>query len=105
MPQGAATSSAVTSTIRLTAINDRPVLSAPVAPSPTRKTAPQRPLIPALTITDADDTQLSSATIVIQSPVNGDVLAFSNDNASMGAISGSYDPATGILTLSAPPSR
>ena len=34
-----------------------------------------------------------------QSPV-GDVLAFSNDNASMGAISGSYDYATGVLTLS-----
>ena len=96
---GTATSTAVTSSILLTAINDRPVLSAGGSLAYTEN-GPAAAIDPDLTITDADDTQFSAAAIAIQSPVSGDVLAFSNDNASMGAISGSYDPATGVLTLS-----
>ena len=97
---GTATSAVVTSSISLTAINDRPVLSAGGSLAYTEN-GPAAAVDPALTIAgDPDDSQFSAAAIAIQSPVSGDVLAFSNDNASMGAITGSYDPATGILTLS-----
>ena len=96
-PTPAATSAVVTSSIRLTAINDRPVLSAGGSLAYTENAAA---VDPALSITDPDDSRFGAAAIAIQSPVSENVLAFSNDNASMGAITGSYDPATGILTLS-----
>ena len=78
-------------------INDEPVLSAGGSLAYTEN-GPAAAIDPALTVVGG--AQLTVATIAIQSPVSGDVLAFSNDNASMGAITGSYDPATGILTLS-----
>ena len=96
---GTATSAVVTSSIRLTAINDSPVVNAGGSLAYTEN-GPAAAVDPALSITDPDDSRFSAAAIAIQSPVSGDVLAFSNDNASMGAITGSYDPATGILTLS-----
>jgi large repetitive protein len=51
----------------------------------------------ALTVTDADDVNLSSATVSISSGFQSgqDVLQFSNQNG----ITGSYNAATGVLTL------
>ena len=53
---------------------------------------------PSLTITDVDDTHIESATIAITAGFaqGEDVLAFTDPN---GPITGSYDAATGILTL------
>jgi VCBS repeat-containing protein len=50
---------------------------------------------PGLAITDGDSTTLTGATVTITDRVNGDVLAFTNQNG----ISGSYAAATGVLTL------
>ena len=65
---GAATSAAVTSSIRLTAINDEPVLSAGGSLAYTEN-GPAAAIDPDLSIAgDADDTQFSAALIAIQSP-------------------------------------
>ncbi len=54
-----------------------------------------------LTLADGDSTTLASATVSITGGfVRGqDSLAFANDGATMGNVLGSYDDATGILTL------
>ena len=54
-----------------------------------------------ITLSDLDNTTLASATVAITGNFHGgeDVLAFSNDGATMGNISGSYNAATGVLTL------
>ena len=54
-----------------------------------------------LTITDAITTTLGSATVAITGNyINGeDFLAFTNDGSTMGNITGSYQQATGVLTL------
>lgn len=53
-------------------------------------------LAPALTVTDADSANLTGATITITDLVSGDGLGFVSQNG----ISGSYNGATGVLTLS-----
>ncbi|WP_127539572.1 S-layer homology domain-containing protein [Paenibacillus illinoisensis] len=54
-----------------------------------------------LTIADLDNTTLSSATVSITSHFDAgkDVLAYTNDGATMGNITASYDAFTGVLTL------
>lgn len=55
-----------------------------------------------ITVTDADSTTLSSASVAIVGnfEAGSDVLAFANMNSSLfGNIVGSYDAATGVLTL------
>ncbi|WP_323814972.1 putative Ig domain-containing protein [Cellvibrio sp. NN19] len=53
------------------------------------------------TVTDADNTTLASATVSITTgfATAEDVLAFTNDGATMGNIAASYDAGTGVLTL------
>ncbi|MBU6488130.1 MAG: DUF4347 domain-containing protein, partial [Burkholderiales bacterium] len=54
-----------------------------------------------LTVTDAATTTLGSASVAITGNyINGeDFLAFTNDGSTMGNITGSYQQATGVLTL------
>ncbi len=53
-----------------------------------------------ITISSPDIATLASATITITNFVSGeDVLSFTNDGSTMGNISGSYNSATGVLTL------
>ncbi|GLQ42865.1 DUF4347 domain-containing protein [Dyella nitratireducens] len=54
-----------------------------------------------ITVSDRDNTTLASATVAITGNFHSgeDVLAFTNDSATMGNITASYDPATGVLTL------
>ncbi|UPK45451.1 S-layer homology domain-containing protein [Paenibacillus pabuli] len=54
-----------------------------------------------LTISDLDNTTLSSATVSITSHFDAgkDILAYTNDGAPMGNITASYDAFTGVLTL------
>ncbi|MCZ4149198.1 hypothetical protein BZG21_32740, partial [Escherichia coli] len=54
-----------------------------------------------LTISDLDNTTLSSATVSITSHFDAgkDVLAYTNDGATMGNITASYNASTGVLTL------
>jgi len=54
-----------------------------------------------LTVTDSDSANLSGATVRITSGFQaGDALGFVNDGTHMGNITGTYDAATGTLTLS-----
>ncbi|WP_156967597.1 putative Ig domain-containing protein [Comamonas granuli] len=54
-----------------------------------------------LTVADADSATLASATVAITGNFRSgeDVLAFSNDGATMGNISAHYDSGTGVLAL------
>ena len=54
-----------------------------------------------LTISDTDSPTLASARVYISNNFHTgeDVLAFSNNPATEGNISGNYDPATGVMTL------
>ena len=54
-----------------------------------------------LTVTDGSATTLASTTVAITGGFHSgqDVLAFTNDGATMGNITGSYNAATGVLTL------
>ncbi|HWC47240.1 MAG TPA: hypothetical protein VG868_14130, partial [Casimicrobiaceae bacterium] len=56
---------------------------------------------PGLTLTDASSTTASSASVAIAGGFHAgeDVLAFANDNATMGNIASSYNASTGVLTL------
>jgi VCBS repeat-containing protein len=93
---GMASSAVVTSTITLTALNDAPVLSGTL-PAPTYTENGTGVVLDAdLTISDIDDTQMASATVRITSGLTaGDTLAFVDQSG----IAGSYDGATGVLTL------
>ena len=55
-----------------------------------------------LNVADVDNTSLASATVSITGNFRSgeDVLAFTNDGATMGNIAASYNAATGVLTLS-----
>jgi hypothetical protein len=54
-----------------------------------------------LTVSDADNSALASATVAITSGFHAgeDALAFANDGSSMGNIAASYDSAAGVLSL------
>ena len=98
---GNSNSAAATRTVTITAVNDVPslagmeggVLAYAENDGPVAMTA-------ALTISDADNTQIQSATVQITANYqNGqDVLAF----ADTGSITGSFNAATGTLTLTGP---
>ncbi|MBV8656310.1 MAG: DUF4347 domain-containing protein [Burkholderiales bacterium] len=54
-----------------------------------------------ITVTDADNTTQASATVAVTGNFHSgeDVLAFTNDGATMGNITASYNSGTGVLTL------
>jgi len=91
---GAATSAATTSTIQVKAVNDAPVMTAGSTLAYTER-ASAVVIDNSITISDADDTQMASATVSIGNFVAGDTLSFTNT----ANISGSYNSSTGVLTL------
>src|SRR5205085_915902 len=92
---GAANSSLVTSTINVTAVNDAPVLSAGSTLAYTEQGVASV-IDNSITLSDADDSNIASASVSIGNFVSGDVLSFVNT----ANISGSYNSSTGVLTLS-----
>src|SRR5258706_13031686 len=60
------------------------------------------PVDPGLTVADADNATLASASVSIGAnfAAGQDVLGFVNDGSTMGNIAASYDAANGALTLS-----
>lgn len=84
-----------TVTISVLAVNDRPVVSAPTTVFPFVNSMKVNN---AITVSDPDHTSLVEATVAISNNfINSeDALVFSNQNG----ISGSYNTATGVLTLS-----
>jgi VCBS repeat-containing protein len=94
---GIANSTAVTSTINVSAVNDAPIVVAGGTANFTENGSAVAIDI-GLTVSDVDNSSLGSATISITtgfSSAQGDSLAFVNANG----ISGSYVAGTGVLTL------
>jgi autotransporter-associated beta strand protein len=93
---GAQTSTGVTSTVNLTAVNDAPVLTAGASLNYTENGS-AAVIDNTITLVDVDDTQIAGATVTISSGfTSGDALGFTNQNG----ITGSYNSGTGVLTLS-----
>jgi len=93
-------------TVNITAVNDAPIVT--TSGGSTTFTEPEdgdpvpEAVDPGLTVTDPDNPTLASATVSITSgsfQAGEDVLAFENDDSTMGNIDGSYDEATGTLML------
>ncbi len=94
-----AASNTATRTVTITAVNDAPQLTNPPTFSYADFTENGAPVAihTTLLVTDADSANLTGATIQITTAYQSgaDVLAFVNS----GGITGSWDPATGTLTL------
>ncbi|WP_119680974.1 DUF4347 domain-containing protein [Indioceanicola profundi] len=88
-------STAVTRGVTVTASNDRPAVANPTANVPYTEGSVAAVVGGSLTITDPDSTTLTGATVTITNRFDGDVLNF----APLHGITGSYDAATGVLTL------
>ena len=91
---GTANSTAVTSTVNVTAVNDAPVATAGATVSYTEQGS-AAVIDPGLTLSDPDSFILTKATVSISGFVAGDTLNFTGQNG----IVGSYDSSTGVLTL------
>lgn len=92
---GGALSDVDTVTIAVTAVNDKPVLTAGKAWTYTEQAA-ATVVDDTITLTDVDDTQITGATVTIGTGLTtDDVLNF----ATIGSISGTYNSGTGVLTL------
>ena len=91
-------SNPATVTVTITGANDPPVLaSIESTPTSYRAQDPAVPITSSLTLSDDDDTSTSGATVSITSGFSSgeDQLQVTNQNG----ITGSYDSATGVLTL------
>lgn len=92
---GAATTS-TTRNVTLTPVNDTPVISGAGSARSYTENGAAVTLEPGLALSDLDDTQMDQAIVRIQGGfVAGDRLNFVNQSG----ITGSYDAATGVLTL------
>ncbi|CDF84448.1 hypothetical protein PKB_3101 [Pseudomonas knackmussii B13] len=102
---GSKTSAAATRTVSVTAVDDAPVLTASggtAAVTEANNTASTPVVIDGgLTVSDLDNGTLASATVAVTGNFQSgeDVLSFTNNGSTMGNIVGSYNAATGILTL------
>ncbi|MCK1293045.1 VCBS domain-containing protein [Bradyrhizobium sp. 30] len=94
---GAANSVAVTDTINVTPVNDAPVLNANGGTLSYTENQAATAIDTVLTASDVDSTNLTGATVSITTNFASgqDVLGFTNQNG----ITGSYNAATGVLTL------
>ncbi len=99
---GALTDSNESIAITITPVNDAPLTAAGSAANYRTGSSPVI-LLPEAVITDADSAGLTTATVALSGAdfsAAEDVLAFTNDGATMGNITGSYDAGTGLMTLS-----
>ncbi|MET3848747.1 S-layer homology domain-containing protein [Paenibacillus sp. OAE614] len=94
---GIAISNSATKTVKV--FNQPPVVTTSTGSS--SYTAGTIPVDPLLSVTDPDDQTLASGRVSIVSPyyAGKEELKFTNDGATMGNISGSFDPVSGMLTL------
>ncbi|WP_321845605.1 DUF4347 domain-containing protein [Paraburkholderia bannensis] len=103
---GTQTSTALTRTVTITQTDQTPILSSINTGSASFVAGDNTASTPVaidngISVTDLDNTTLSSATVQIGAGFHAgeDVLGFVNDGATMGNITASYDAATGTLTL------
>ncbi|MCL6707845.1 DUF5801 domain-containing protein [Pseudomonas sp. R2.Fl] len=89
-------------TVTITGTNDGPILSGVDAALAFTENDPATYIDQTVTITDVDDANIEGATITITNYVAGeDVLAFANQNG----ITGIWNSATGVLTLTGSSSK
>jgi hypothetical protein len=89
----------VTSSIRVTAVNNAPTLTGSSTLAYTTKQA-AKPINTVITVTDPDNPKLSSATVKITNFVAGqDVLGLVLNATTMGNIKRSFNAKTGVMTL------
>ena len=95
---GALSSSAATRTITVTPVNDAPVVTTSGGTLAYTENQAATTIDPGLAISDIDNVDLAGATVSITAnfAAGQDVLGFANQNG----ISGGWDAATGVLTLS-----
>ncbi len=102
---GGATSEPSDVTVTIVAINDAPHLTRSGPLTTFTEVLGDTPLPIAvddgITVSDPDNETLAWATVSITANYYGnqDVLAFTNNNSSMGDVSGSFDEGTGVLAL------
>jgi hypothetical protein len=100
------TALSISQTVTLAAVNDAPVVttdSGSAAFTAGDNTVSMPVAVDAgITVADVDNGTLASATVSITGNFHAgeDVLAFTNDGATMGDITASYNASTGVLTLS-----
>ena len=103
---GNANSSASTKNVSVSAVNDNPVTSTSGGQTAFTEgnNVTSTPVVvdSGITLSDADNNTLASATVAITANFQSgeDVLGFTNNPATMGNISASYNAATGVMTLS-----
>jgi len=103
---GTSNSTAGTKTVSVTSVNDTPIATASGGTTAFTEgnNVTSTPVVidSSITVTDLDSTTLSTATVSITGnfQTGEDVLAFTNNPATMGNITGSYTAGTGILSLS-----
>ena len=103
---GNANSSASTKSVSVSAVNDTPVTSTSGGQTAFTEgnNVTSTPVVvdSGITLSDADNNTLASATVAITANFQSgeDVLSFTNNPATMGNISASYNAATGVMTLS-----
>jgi hypothetical protein len=88
-------------TYTLVVNNASPVVQTTIGTSDFQSGGFRRAVDSGLTISDLDNTTLTSAAVSITGTpsLTEDVLSFTNDESTMGDISGAYNSATGVLTL------
>ncbi|MEE1943784.1 MBG domain-containing protein [Pedobacter sp. KR3-3] len=98
---GAANSNVLSSTVNITAVNDAPAVVGTSNATYTEK-GPAVAINAGIVVFDVDNAYLSSAKVSITSnyAADQDVLSLASNPATMGDIIGTFDPATGILSLS-----
>ena len=103
---GSTDSSATTKTVSVAAVNDTPIVTASGGTTAFTEgnnvTSTPVTVDSGITVSDTDNTTFASATVSITGNFHSseDVLAFTNNPATMGNISGSYTAGTGVLALS-----
>ncbi|MBF6620471.1 MAG: hypothetical protein ITG02_09615, partial [Patulibacter sp.] len=101
---GALPSAAATTTVAFAGVNDAPTLAGPAsAATYTEDDAVGVAIDPAVTVADVDDANLAGATVTLTTgfATDEDELLFVDQNG----ITGSYDAATGVLTLTGSASK
>ncbi|MGH8083934.1 MAG: autotransporter domain-containing protein [Lysobacter sp.] len=96
---GGRASTAATRTVTVTAVNQTPIVTTTGATTSYGSGAPAVVIDGGTTVSDLDNATQSAATVAIGSGFrSGDILAFASAG-SFGNIAGSYNAATGVLTL------
>ncbi|MCE5363636.1 DUF4347 domain-containing protein [Pseudomonas anguilliseptica] len=91
----------IAASVSVSAVNDAPIVTSTGGSSAFSEGGSSVVICAGLTLSDVDNSTLSSATVSITGNFQSgeDILAFTNDGSSMGNITASYNAGTGVMTL------